>query len=124
MTTPRNRSEAEIAGYRAVLKTIHSSAVHMPFTANVVLQLHRDLYRFAPQPGGRWKNSDNLVTEERAGGTVAVRLTPVSALDTPAAARARSSSVSSRIRPRRHASPPRWDSQQSRERLGRVPNRG
>lgn len=31
-TTPRNRSEAEIAGYRAVLDTIHSSAVHIAFT--------------------------------------------------------------------------------------------
>lgn len=84
-TTPRNRSEAEIAGYRAVLDTIHSSAEHVPFSPNVVLQLHRDLYQFAPQPGGRWKSSDNLVTEERADGAVAVRFTPVSALDTPAA---------------------------------------
>lgn len=84
-TTPRNRSEAEIAGYRAVLDTIHSSAEHIPFTPNVVLQLHRDLYQFAPQPGGRWKTSDNLVTEERTDGTVAVRFTPVPALDTPGA---------------------------------------
>jgi Fic family protein len=84
-TTPRNRSEAEIAGYRAVVDTIHSSADHIPFTPNVVLQLHRDLYQFAPQPGGRWKDADNLVTEERADGTVAVRFTPVSALETPAA---------------------------------------
>ena len=45
-TTPRNRSEAEIAGYRAVLGTIHSSAEHIPFTPNIVRQLHRDLYQF------------------------------------------------------------------------------
>jgi Fic family protein len=84
-TTPRNRSEAEIAGYRAVLDTIHSSAEHIPFTPNVVLQLHRDLYQFAPPRSGHWKSSDNLVTEERADGTVAVRFTPVPALETPAA---------------------------------------
>ena len=84
-TTPRNRPEAEIAGYRAVLDSIHSSAEHIPFTPNVVLQLHRDLYQFAAQPGGHWKNSDNLVTEERADGSVAVRFTPVSALETPEA---------------------------------------
>ncbi len=83
-TTPRNRSEAEIAGYRAVLDTIHSSADDIPFKPNVVLQLHRDLYQFAPRPGGHWKTSDNLVTEERADGTIAVRFTPVPALDTPA----------------------------------------
>lgn len=84
-TTPRNRSEAEIAGYRAVLDTIHSSAAHIPFTANIVRQLHRDLYQFAAQPGGNWKVSDNIVTEERPDGSVAVRFTPVSSYETSGA---------------------------------------
>ena len=84
-TTPRNRSEAEIAGYRAVLDTIHAGAAHIPFSPNVVRQLHRDLYQFAAQPGGDWKNSDNLVTEQRPDGTVAVRFTPVNSFETPAA---------------------------------------
>ena len=39
---PANRSEAEIAGYRDVLNTIHHSHKHIPFTERVVLQLHRD----------------------------------------------------------------------------------
>jgi Fic family protein len=82
---PRNRPEAEIAGYRAVLDTIHSSAIHIPFTPNVVRQLHRDLYQYAPQPGGDWKIADNLVTEQRADGSIAVRFTPASAFETPAA---------------------------------------
>jgi Fic family protein len=84
-TTPRNRSEAEIAGYRAVLGTIHASAAHIPFTPNVVRQLHRDMHQFAARPGGDWKHSDNLVTEERPDGSVAVRFTPVSSTETPAA---------------------------------------
>jgi Fic family protein len=84
-TTPRNRSESEIAGYRAVLGTIHSSAAHIPLKPDIVRQLHRDLYQFAAQPGGNWKGSDNLVTEERPDGSLAVRFTPVSAFETPAA---------------------------------------
>lgn len=84
-TTPRDRSEAEIAGYRAALGTIHASAESIPFTPNVVRQLHRDLYQFAARPGGNWKGTDNLVTEEQPDGSVAVRFTPVSALETPAA---------------------------------------
>ena len=84
-TEPRDRSEAEIAGYRAVLGTIHANAPDIQFSPNVVRQLHRDLYQYAAQPGGDWKGSDNLVTEERSDGTVAVRFTPVSALATPAA---------------------------------------
>ena len=84
-TTPRNRSEAEIAGYRAVLDTLHASAPNIPFTPNVVRQLHRDLYQYAARPGGDWKTTDNLVTETRDDGSVAVRFTPVSAFETPAA---------------------------------------
>jgi hypothetical protein len=38
-TTPRNRSEEEIAGYRSVLNTIHSSAVHIPLKPSVIEQL-------------------------------------------------------------------------------------
>lgn len=84
-TEPRNRPEAEIAGYRAVLDTIHASARHIPFTPNVVLQLHRDLYQFTGAPGGRWKRRDNSVTEALPDGTVLVRFEPVSAFETPAA---------------------------------------
>jgi Fic family protein len=84
-TTPRNRSEAEIAGYRGVLGTIHANAAHIPFTPNVVRQLHRDLHQFAARPGGDWKHSDNLVTQKRSDGSLAVRFTPVSSSQTPAA---------------------------------------
>ena len=84
-TTPRDRSEAEIAGYRAVLGTIHASAPSIPFTPNVVRQLHRDLYQYSAQPGGDWKSADNLVTEASPDGVVTVRFTPVSAFETPAA---------------------------------------
>jgi len=84
-TTPRNRSEQEIAGYRDVLNTIHGSHEHIPFTTNVVLQLHRDLYQFTEGGGGKWKSVDNEITEERAGGAKVVRFKPVSAFETPAA---------------------------------------
>src|SRR5713226_1541160 len=44
-TTPANRSEQEIAGYREVLSTIHSHPEDIRLTPNVVLQLHRDLFQ-------------------------------------------------------------------------------
>ena len=83
--TPRDRSEAEIAGYRAALGTIHASAEHIPFTGSVVRQFHRDLYQFTGRPGGAWKGVDNLVTEVGPDGAVAVRFKPVSAFATPGA---------------------------------------
>ena len=76
-TTPRDRSEQEIAGYRDVLQTIHSSHEHIPFTPGVVLQLHGDLYRYTATPGGRWKSSDNEIVERGADGTRVVRFRPV-----------------------------------------------
>ncbi len=82
---PRNRSEQEIAGYRDVLRTIHASREHMPFTPGVVLQLHRDLYRYVPGGGGTWKTAPNRITERRPDGTVRVRFDPVPPHETPGA---------------------------------------
>ena len=42
-TTPHNRAEEEITGYRDVLATIHESHDYIPPTPNTILQLHRDL---------------------------------------------------------------------------------
>lgn len=84
-TTPRDRSEQEIAGYRDVLTTIHTSYAHIPFTPGVVLQLHRDLYQFAVVEGGRWKSVDNEISEIHPDGTVRVRFQPVPAYATPTA---------------------------------------
>ena len=78
-TTPRNRSEQEIAGYRDVLQTIHARHADIPFTANVVRQLHRDLFQFLPSEGGVWKHTDNDITETLPDGTVFVRFSPVKA---------------------------------------------
>ena len=82
-TEPRNRSEQEIAGYRDVLSTIHVHHGAMELTPNLVLQLHRDLFQFAPGGGGRWKPADNQITETRADGTTTVRFTPVPAHAVP-----------------------------------------
>lgn len=82
-TTPKNRSEQEIAGYRDALATIHTTHPNMPFTVGIVLQLHRDLYQFVAQQGGRWKMSDNEISETRADGTKVIRFRPVTAHQTP-----------------------------------------
>lgn len=84
-TTPKNRPEREIAGYRDVLNTIHSNYAGIPFTANVVLQLHRDLFQYAESPGGTWKSADNAIEEIHPDGTRIVRFRPVSAHATPEA---------------------------------------
>jgi Fic family protein len=84
-TEPQNRSEAEIAGYRDVLETIHVSAQNIPRTTSVVLQLHRDLYGFLEGRGGYWKHSDNTIMEARPDGKPRVRFQTVAAFETAAA---------------------------------------
>jgi Fic family protein len=82
-TQPANRSEQEIAGYRDVLNTIHTDFADMQLTSNLVLQLHRDLFQFVPGGGGRWKATNNDITETRADGTTVVRFKPLAAHLTP-----------------------------------------
>ena len=85
-TTPKNRSEQEIAGYRDALNLIHESHEHMPFSTNIVLQLHSMVYRYLPADGGRWKGSDNQIVERDADGNVThIRFAPTPAFQTPMA---------------------------------------
>ena len=81
-TDPRNRSEQEIAGYRDVLNIIHANYAYIPFTTNVVLQFHRDLYKYMGDVGGTWKSVDNVIEEAHPDGTTFVRFKPVPAFAT------------------------------------------
>ena len=78
---PRNRSEAEIAGYREVLNTIHENYAYMSVNSNLILQLHRDLYSYSVG-GGVFKNADNLISEVGEDGVQKIRFTPVPAFQT------------------------------------------
>ena len=85
---PKNRNEREIAGYRYVLDLIHEHHDDIPVTPNVILQLHRDLYRFQDVSfAGRWKDSDNVIAERSVDGTTVARFVPTSAARTPDAVR-------------------------------------
>ena len=85
-TTPRNRDEREIAGYRDVLNTIHENYPYIPIRPGMILQLHRDLYKFSGMTiGGSFKNSDNVIAETLPDGTKSVRFQPVPAWETPEA---------------------------------------
>ena len=88
-TTPKNRAEEEIAGYRDVLSLIHESHDAIPLRPGVILQLHRDLLgHLGPGAGGHWKVSDNVVSEIDASGRRFVRFRPLPAFETPAAVEA------------------------------------
>ena len=82
-TTPRNRDESEIAGYRDVLNIIHENYDYIPINANYFLQLHRDLYKFVGNvDGGVFKTGDNIIQEEDNKGNKKIRFRPVTAWET------------------------------------------
>ena len=83
-SAPLSRNENEIAGYRDVLATIHENYGYIPPRANVILQLHRDLYQYSGMGiGGHFKNTDNVIEEELDDGTKRVRFRPATAFETP-----------------------------------------
>ena len=83
-TNPKNRSENEIAGYRDVLNTIHESFEFIPLKTSIILQLHRDLYRYeAVEVGGKYKHGDNQIIETDENGLKKIRFLPLSAWETP-----------------------------------------
>ncbi len=85
-TTPRNRDEEEIMGYRDVLNTIHENYEYIPLRSSYILQLHRDLYQYSEKEiGGRYKNTQNVVTENHKDGTKRVIFTPLAPYETPEA---------------------------------------
>jgi Fic family protein len=101
-TAPKSRSEQEIAGYRDTLNLTHESGEHMPFTANIILQLHDILCRYLANPGGRFKLTDNEIMENHRDGTKRVRFTPTKAHLTPNAMEQLTQNYSSATQENKH----------------------
>ena len=85
-TTPKNRNEQEIAGYRDVLNIIHDSFDAIPITKNYILQLHKILYSHMNNPiAGKTKTVQNYISATYPDGHVETLFTPLSPTDTPIA---------------------------------------
>lgn len=85
-TTPRNRDEQEIAGYRDVLNVIHESFDAIPITQNYILQLHKILYSHMNNPiAGRTKNVQNYISATYPDGHTEILFTPLAPHETPQA---------------------------------------
>ena len=83
-TTPKNRDEQEIAGYRDVLNIIHESFDAIPLTPNYILQLHKILYSNMNNPmAGRTKSVQNYISATYPDGHTETLFTPLSPFETP-----------------------------------------
>ena len=85
-TTPKNRDEQEIAGYRDILNVIHESFDVISVTRNYILQLHKILYSHMNNPiAGQTKNVQNYISATYPDGHVEVLFTPLAPFETPEA---------------------------------------
>ena len=85
-TTPKNRDEQEIAGYRDVLNIIHENFDVIPISQNYILQLHKILYSHMNNfMAGKTKNVQNYISATYPDGHVQVLFTPMAPYETPEA---------------------------------------
>lgn len=85
-TTPKNRDEQEIAGYRDVLNIIHESFDAITINTNYILQLHKILYSHMNNPlAGKTKNVQNYISASYQDGTTKTIFTPLDPFETPIA---------------------------------------
>lgn len=79
-TRPKTRDEQEIAGYRDVLNMIHENHEYLPPKPSIILQLHRDLYKFEGfDAGGKYKTEGVIIEIEDYLGNKYVKFQPVQA---------------------------------------------
>ena len=79
-TTPKNRDEKEILGYRYALSMVHESFEYIPIRTNYILQLHKEMYRFMDVSfGGKLKDTPNVIED----GNHNVLFTPLQPFETP-----------------------------------------
>lgn len=82
-TTPRNRNEQEIAGYRDVLNLIHDDFDAIPLSKNYILQMHQIMYSHMNNPlAGQTKNVQNYITATYPDGHTEVLFTPLAPFET------------------------------------------
>ena len=82
-TTPKNRDEQEIAGYRDVLNIIHESFDAIPLSQNYILQLHKILYSHMNNPmAGRIKTVQNYISAAYSDNHTEILFTSLAPFET------------------------------------------
>ena len=82
-TKPRDRSEAEIIGYRNILSQIHATPERFEINEETIKKFHHEIYAQTDIPGGNWKRQDNTIEERLPDGRWITRFIPASARETP-----------------------------------------
>lgn len=83
-TTPRNRNEEEILGYRNVLNIVHENYEAIPVQSNYILQLHGEMLKHtAFSYAGKYKTTSNEIDMVLENGEKVVLFKPLDPYETP-----------------------------------------
>lgn len=83
-TTPKNRDEEEILGYRNVLNIVHESYEAIPVRSNYILQLHGEMLKHtAFSYAGKYKTAPNEIDMVLENGEKVVLFKPLEPYETP-----------------------------------------
>ena len=83
-TTPKNRDEEEILGYRNVLNIVHESYEAIPVQSNYILQLHGEMLKHtAFSYAGKYKTTPNEIDMVLQNGEKVVLFKPLEPYETP-----------------------------------------
>lgn len=83
-TTPHNRDEEEILGYRNVLNLVHENYDMIPVRPSYILQMHRDLLKYTSfSYGGSFKTTPNEIDMTLASGKRVTLFRPLEPYETP-----------------------------------------
>ena len=83
-TTPRNRDEEEILGYRNVLNIVHEAYEAIPVRSNYILQLHGEMLKHtAFSYAGKYKTTPNEIDMMLENGEKVVLFKPLEPYETP-----------------------------------------
>ncbi len=82
-TTPRNRAEEGIAGYRDVLNVVHENFDYIQITPNYILQMHKIMYGHqSSNIGGKFKSVQNYINATDERGNSRTIFTPLAPYET------------------------------------------
>ena len=85
-TTPKDRNENEILGYRYALNLVHESFEYIPIRLNFILQIHKEMYQFmGVNFGGKFKDTPNEIDAVYPDGHKEIIFKPLEPFETPEA---------------------------------------
>lgn len=81
--TPNNLVEQELLGYSQVFDLVVKEYENIDIKSSIILQLHRDLYKYTGLPiGGKFKTTDNVIVSVDHLGNKRVIFRPLKAIYT------------------------------------------